>query len=196
MYIYTFDHSLFLALNFDGGERMDSFMSLVSTTEMWIPLYLGIFGWVWYRRGWKICLAFAVCLAAAMGLSDMICGIFKHSGLLKHVWESFPPRPRPMYEPSLQGLVHVVKYVRVPYGTVSSHAATVAALALMSALEIRRAWFVVLMAAVTLLICYSRIYLACHFPMDLLLGLAVGSLAGWAVFMLYKKLAGVIEKYA
>lgn len=193
---YTFDHGLFLALNFDGGPVMDAAMSAVSGTAMWIPLYLFIFGWIWYKKGWREMLAFVVCLALAMGLADMFCGIFKHSGLLKHLWESFPPRPRPMFTPQLEGLVHVVSYRHGPYGTVSAHAATVSAMALMSALEIRRAWFTAAITLITLLICYSRIYLACHFPVDIALGLATGITAGTLMFLLCEKLKRLIEKYA
>ena len=194
--MYTFDYPLFLALNFDGGAFTDSVMTAVSGTVMWIPLYAAIFGYVWYKRGWKVCLAFMLCLLVAMGLADMLCGIFKHSGLLKNLWASFPPRPRPMFEPALQGAVHVPSYAHGPYGTVSSHAATVAALAVMSAAEIRRAWYTAAIITVTLLVCYSRIYLACHYPTDLALGAAVGLLAGGAMFALYKKTAATIEKYS
>lgn len=194
--MYTFDHDLFLALNFDGGKFMDTAMTVVSGTAMWIPLYLFIFAVIWRRYGWKDCLAFVVCLALAMGLADMFCGIFKHSGLLKHVWESFPPRPRPMFEPAIRGMVHVVSYAHGPYGTVSAHAATVAALAVISTLTIRRQWFTWLMVVVTLLVCYSRIYLACHYPMDLLLGLVVGIVSGGAMYLLYKKLAEVLKKFS
>lgn len=194
--MYTFDHDLFLALNFDGGKFMDTAMTVISGTAMWIPLYLFIFAAIWKRYGWKNCLAFVVCLALAMGLADMFCGIFKHSGLLKHVWESFPPRPRPMFEPAIRGMVHVVSYAHGPYGTVSAHAATVAALAVISSLTIRRPWFTWLMVAVTLLVCYSRIYLACHYPMDLLLGLVVGIVSGCAMYLLYKKLAEVLKKFS
>ncbi len=194
--MYTFDHDLFLALNFDGGKFMDTAMTVVSGTAMWIPLYLFIFAVIWRRYGWKDCLAFVACLALAMGLADMFCGIFKHSGLLKHVWESFPPRPRPMFEPAIRGMVHVVSYAHGPYGTVSAHAATVAALAVISTLTIRRQWFTWLMVVVTLLVCYSRIYLACHYPMDLLLGLVVGIVSGGAMYLLYKKLAEVLKKFS
>lgn len=194
--MYTFDHPLFLALNFDGGEFMDKVMTAVSGTAMWIPLYLLIFAWIWYKYGWKNCMAFVVCLAVAMGLADMFCGIFKHSGLLKHLWESFPPRPRPMFAEELRGMVHVVSYRHGPYGTVSSHAATVAALAVLSSLAIRKTWFSLTMAAITLLICYSRIYLACHYPVDLALGLAVGAVSGTIMYFLYKKLAEVLKNYS
>lgn len=194
--MYTFDHPLFLALNFDGGPFVDAVMTAVSGVLMWIPLYIGIFAWVWDKKGWKTCLAFVLCLGVAMGAADMLCGIFKHSGLLKHVWESFPPRPRPMFEPALQGMVHVVSYAHGPYGTVSAHAATVGALAVYSSLEVRNRFFTAMMIFITLLICYSRIYLACHYPADLVLGLAVGAVAGGSLFALYKKTAATIAKYS
>lgn len=70
------------------------------------------------------------------------------------------------------------------YGTVSAHAATIVALTVLSCGVIRRSWFTTLMVFCTLLICYSRIYLGKHFPMDLawgtLVGLVLGFLALWA----------------
>jgi len=206
---YTFDHALFQALNFDGGPAMDRLMTLVSGTAVWLPLYALILWLVWRREGWRNTLLFAAALVLALVLADMAAGIFKHSGPLKGLWPDFPPRWRPMFTPSLEGLeiapdtllrwrfegrptpgaVHVpAGALGGKYGTVSSHAATVAALLVLAAGVIRRRWFTVLMAAAMLLICYSRIYLAKHFPMDLLLGAAVGALTGWAMLLAYRRL--------
>ncbi len=192
--MYTFDHDLFLLLNFDGGKIMDSFMMAVSGTTMWIPLYLFILGFVWYKYGWRSALVFLVCVALAIGLSDMISGIFKHQGLLKNLWPSFPVRFRPMHTEALQGLIHVPRGGHGHYGTVSAHAATVVSLAWISALAIRKNWYNWIIALAVILICYSRIYLACHFPMDLLLGAIVGTISGVAMFFLWKKFDKVIEK--
>ena len=95
---FTFDERLFLWLNFDGGAVMDWIMSAVSGTLMWIPLYLFIAWTVQRKYGWQSLLLFVVCLALAMGISDMLCGIFKHTGLLKDVWADFPVRNRPMFD--------------------------------------------------------------------------------------------------
>lgn len=193
--MYTFDHKLYLWLNFDGGVVMDTLMELVSGWLIWIPLYLAIF-WVVLRRfGWRTMLAFIICLALAMGLADMLCGIFKHTGLLKNLWASFPARHRPMFDLAVRELSHVVSYAHGPYGTVSAHAATVSALALFSSLVLRRKVFSWAMVVMTLLICYSRIYLACHFPMDLLLGVVVGLISGGLIYLLYKKLDATLRKF-
>lgn len=191
--MYTFDHGLFLALNFDGGKTLDTIMETISGTAMWIPLYIFIIAVVWRKYGWKSAIGFVACMAVAMGLADMLCGVFKHSGLLKHVWESFPARQRPMFTAELQGLVHVPSYAHGPYGTVSAHAATVASMAVLSACAIRNRWYTAFIVFATLLICYSRIYLACHFPMDIALELGVGLIAGGAMYLLWKKLDEVLK---
>ena len=185
---FSFDERLFLWLNFDGGAVMDWVMSAISGVWLWIPLYLFILWAVLRKYGWKSMLAFIVCLALAMGLSDMLCGIFKHTGLLKGLLPDFPVRHRPMFDIDVRELAHVVSYRHGPYGTVSAHAATNAAMALLSALAIRRRWYNIAIAAITLIISYSRIYLACHFPQDIVLGLAVGAISGWLMYLLWRKL--------
>ena len=193
--MYTFDHNLFLWLNFDGGKVMDSVMEIISGTLMWIPLYLFIIAWAFYKYGWKSAIAFVVCLILAIGLADMLCGIFKHTGLLKDLWASFPVRHRPMFDSAVRDLAHVPSYAHGPYGTVSAHAATVVALAWISALMIRRRWYNWLIAVSVVLICYSRIYLACHFPMDLLLGTIVGTITGVAMYFLWRKLDTILKSF-
>ena len=192
--MYTFDHDLFLLLNFDGGPVMDTVMKCVSGTAMWIPLYLFIIGFVWYRYGWRSAIAFLLCVALAVGLSDIISGIFKHQGLLKNLWPSFPVRLRPMHEPLVNALAHIPSGGHGHYGTVSAHAATVVSLAWISALAIRNKWYNLVISLAVILICYSRIYLACHFPMDLLLGASVGTISGLSMFFLWKKLDFMLQK--
>ena len=185
---FSFDEQLFLWLNFDGGAVMDYIMSAISGTAMWIPLYLFVAWAVQRKYGWKSLGLFILCLALAMGIADMLCGIFKHTGLLKNLWASFPARNRPMFDVAVRDLAHVVSFAHGPYGTVSAHAATTAAFGLLSAMIIGKRWYSWTIAFIVLLICYSRIYLACHFPQDIALGLGVGLISGWAMYLLWRKL--------
>lgn len=216
--MYDFDHQLFLALNFDGGPAVDRLMLIISGTTMWLPLYALILWLVWRRGGLRNVIIFTLLMIAALALSDMVSGIFKHNGLLGGLMPDFEPRWRPMFTPALEGLdiapdslrklrwltpdslaaagiahdwtVHVpIEAVSGRYGTVSAHAAVIVTLAVLSASVIRRKWFTWLMVFATLLICYSRIYLGKHFPMDLVWGTAVGIALGWAAFWVYRRLA-------
>lgn len=207
--MYDFDHGAFLALNFDGGSCMDRLMLTLSGTAMWLPLYALILWLVWRRGCWRNVLIFTILMLAAIALSDMVAGIFKHNGLLGGLLPDFTPRPRPMFTPALEGLavapdsLRVLRQadtvrawvVHVPaeaiggmYGTVSAHAATVVTLAVLACGAIRRRWFTWLMVVCTLLICYSRIYLGKHFPMDLVWGTLVGLLLGGAALWGYRRL--------
>ena len=152
---------------------------------------------------------FAAAIVLAIVLADMAAGIFKHSGPLKGLWADFPPRWRPMFTPSLEGLeitpdslralrraamphdwaVHVPpEAVSGMYGTVSAHPATIVALAVLACGAIRRRWFTGLMVVCSVVICYSRIYLGKLFPMDLVWGTLVGAALGYAALRAYRRL--------
>ena len=185
----TWDWGLFEWLNFDGAPWLDVVMTKISGIAIWVPLYLLIIYMVWRHYSWRGLLAFAVAIGVAIGLADIVSGIFKHQGILANLWSSFPARPRPMH--TVEGLDCVTNgyYTGNKFGTVSGHSATIWAIALLSAMIIRRKWFTALMIVVALLVCYSRIYLACHFPQDILLGAAVGvisALCGVGLFRVFK----------
>ena len=190
----TWDWTLFEWLNFDGPEWLDMAMTKISGIAMWMPLYLLIIYMVWRRYSWRGLLAFAVAIGVAIGLADIVSGIFKHQGILADVWASFPARLRPMHTP--EGLEFFTNgyYTKNLYGTVSGHSATIWAIALLSAAVIKRRWFTTLMVAVAILVCYSRIYLACHFPQDILLGAMVGVLSALSGVWLFRLLWRLFDK--
>lgn len=184
--MYTWDYPLFLWLNFDGGAVMDKAMLLASTPAVWAWLYVIILYMVWRKNGWRGIIIFLVAAALAVTLGDMISGIFKHTGVLKNLLPSFPARLRPMYTPELEGMVSNILRQGGQYGTVSGHAATMVSMAVLAIPAVGRRWFTVLMTAVVLVICYSRIYLAYHFPIDIALGAVTGLVSGGVMLVLYK----------
>lgn len=214
--MYDFDHSLFLALNFDGGPVVDRLMLLLSGAATWTPFYLLTLWLVVRRYGWRGGALWLVAAALAVGLSDMICGIFKLNGPLGDLLPGFSPRWRPMYTPSLEGLAvppdtlvmwrfagHATPgAVHVPegalggfYGTVSAHMATFAALGVLSAAVVRRRWFTLLTVAVALTVGYTRIYLAKHFPMDLAWGALTGAVVGAGGYLLFRRLLDRVQRH-
>ena len=186
---YTFDHPLFLWLNVDGPAPIDSLMLLISTPTVWAWLYLLILYMVWRKTGWRGLVLMLLAAAAAVVLSDMIAGIFKHTGLLKNLWAEFPARLRPMYTPELDGLVSNVLKKGGQYGTVSGHAATMMSMAVIAIPTICRRWFTWLMCCVVALVCYSRIYLGYHFPVDIALGLMTGLVSGGVAYLAMRAVA-------
>ena len=190
----TWDWGLFEMLNFDGPEWLDTALKIISGIKVWIPLYILIIYMVWRRYSWRGLCAFVVAMGVAIGMADIVSGIFKHQGILADVWASFPARLRPMHTPEGLEFFSNGYYTGNLYGTVSGHSATIWAIALLSAATIRRKWFTTLMVVVALLVCYSRIYLACHFPQDILLGAGVGVLSGLCGLVIFNFIKVKSEK--
>lgn len=182
----TWDIPLFDALNFNGGNILDGLMTAISGVVMWLPLYALIIYMVWRRYSWRGVIALVVALGVAMGLADIVAGIFKHSGPLKDLWPDFPVRRRPMFN-ELVDDAHVVSTSHGKFGTVSAHAATIVSLAVLTTIVISRKWFTWMMVGIAVLICYSRIYLACHFPQDILIGALLGIASGFAGVWVFRK---------
>lgn len=190
----AWDYPLFEMLNFDGGATLDSLMSAISGIVMWIPLYLLILYMVWQRWSWRGVVALILAVALALGLADLLAGIFKHSGPLKNLWPDFPARLRPMFSEGLSD-VNIPSTNHGRYGTVSAHAATIVSLSIISAYAIHRRWFSWLIAVVAIAICYSRIYLACHFPQDILLGAALGVVTATLGILIFRAIAGKNKRW-
>ena len=190
----TWDYPLFEMLNFDGGATLDSLMSAISGIVMWIPLYLLILYMVWRRWSWRGVVALILAVALALGLADLLAGIFKHSGPLKNLWPDFPARLRPMFSEGLSD-VNIPSTNHGRYGTVSAHAATIVSLSIISAYAIHCRWFSWLIAMVAIAICYSRIYLACHFPQDILLGAALGVVTATLGILVFRAIAGKNKRW-
>lgn len=190
----TWDWALFEWLNFDGPQWFDSVMRTISGIAMWIPLYLLIIYMVWRHYSWRGLIAFAMAIGVAIGVADVASGIFKHQGILADLLPSFPARPRPMH--TAEGLEFFTNgyYTGNKFGTVSGHSATIVSIALLTSMVIKRRWFTGLMVAVAVVVCYSRIYLACHFPQDILLGAMVGVLSGLCGVWLFRLLRGLLAK--
>jgi undecaprenyl-diphosphatase len=179
------DQQLFIFINSANSPFWDKVMYFMSMRVVWIPLYLAILinlG-IKYKRRFGIIVVFII---VAVVLSD------QSSVLIKNAVD----RLRPCYEPSLQGLVHIVKgECGGKFGFVSSHAANSFNVALLSLLFIKRKWFSVSIIIWASAVSYSRIYLGVHYPGDVLCGAMLGALIGWSVYKLYENTDRRILQY-
>lgn len=175
------DRNLFLFLNDCHAPWLDTIMWYVSTTVLWIPLFLFFLLYA-YRKGgvWMavtLLLGAAVCIA----LTDLTS---------VHLFKEVFLRYRPTHNLEIGDMVKTVvhngnEYRGGTYGFISSHAANYAGLATFMFLLFRTysKWWLLLFFWMVL-IGYSRIYLGVHYPADILGGFIVGALAGFLVYKL------------
>jgi len=173
-----FDIHLFLWLNGRYTPWLDPIMIWITERNSWFPLYALLIGWLIFEYR-KQAIGFILTIIFSVALADQVAS---------SVFKPLVHRLRPCHELALQTFIHPVMECGGQYGFVSSHAATTFALAaslwFMLGKQHRWLWLGFLWAAI---VSYSRIYVAAHYPLDVLAGTAVGiSSAALCVFVLRK----------
>jgi undecaprenyl-diphosphatase len=169
------DQQLFLFINSLNSPFFDQVMHALSGKLIWVPLYLAIliFLGIKYKRKFLIILIFIILAATLADQSSVIVKNIVH-------------RLRPCHEPSIMGIVHLVKgECGGVYGFVSSHATNTFDVALLSLSFIKKRWYSISIILWASVICYSRVYLGVHYPGDVLGGALLGSFIGWGNYKLY-----------
>ncbi|CAA7387218.1 phosphatase PAP2 family protein [Chryseobacterium fistulae] len=172
------DKKVFLYLNNLGSSPFDQLWMLISSTWIWVPLYI-IFCYLLFKN-YKLRSFVFILLFIAMGvtISDQLASVFKYG----------VARLRPCHDPTLEHHMRIVK-CGGQYGFYSAHASNTFFLAsyLTILLKDKIKWFPYAIFVWAIIVSYSRIYLGVHFPIDILVGVFVGSLLGVIFGALAKK---------
>ena len=191
--IIDIDKSWQLAINGAHAPWADALFWQVSQATTWLPLYAVLIALLVVRfrgqrtavRSWQVPTAVIALLLVviAVGCSDLIC-----AQLIKPL----VARLRPTHDVEIGQLMHIVNgYRGGMYGFCSNHAAnTMACAVLCSAIFAHgKQWQIHLYSTLPLMLwvainCYSRMYLGVHYPLDIVAGLAVGSVMAGGVWYL------------
>lgn len=167
-YLTGLDTQVFLFLNSLHADWLDHPVKMFSSRAPWIPFYMFLAYLIYRYKGLKTAIIAVLFTGLAVGLTDYVCA---------SMIRPFVGRLRPScVDNPISAMVHLVDgYRSGRYSFPSCHAANTAAIAAFISMVIRRRqvtlWLCVWVAA----ICYSRIYLGVHYPLDLV----VGCMAGW-----------------
>lgn len=163
---------VFLFFNADLGQFADLFFeyfTYLGDGLIWIPITLFF---IWKKR------QHLVLLLSTISISTLIA-----QGIKNFV---FTAEPRPTTLITDRSLIHTVTGVELHgfYSFPSGHTTTACCIFLLASLFFPKNWIVPIGLLYAILVGYSRVYLAQHFPLDVGGGFLVGSLSVWlSVYM-------------
>ncbi len=176
------DRSCLLAFNGSDSLFFDELMKVFTSGITWLPLYVGLLFVI--GRSHRHLRTFLPVLAAAV-LCVLVTACV--TNLLVKPWVC---RLRPLNDPLLRPLLDTVAGVASSdYSFFSAHAANTAGIATFFSLLFRRRPMTLLLIFWSLLNCFTRLYLAMHYPSDVLVGLLFGIVVGCSVYVFYHRWA-------
>ena len=185
--IKDIDQALFYQINGVWHHPVfDAVLPWTRHSNNWIPLYIGLLGWLFYQIGWKT-LKWLLFALINVGLTDQISS---------SVFKPFFHRLRPCNDPALVGKTRLLlDQCAGGFSFTSSHAANHFGIAMFifmtwGVIQKKYTRFFFVWAGV---IAFAQIYVGVHYPLDIIGGTIIGLISGFTISKAYLKFAGPIS---
>jgi len=185
--IKDIDQALFYQINGVWHHPiLDAVLPWTRHSNNWIPLYIGLLGWLIYQVGWKT-LKWLLFALINVGLTDQISSSF---------FKPFFHRLRPCNDPVLFGKTRLLlEQCAGGFSFTSSHAANHFGIAMFifmtwGVTQKKYTRFFFVWAGI---IAFAQIYVGVHYPLDIVGGTIIGLISGFTMAKAYLKWAGPME---
>lgn len=169
--LIEWDQKLFLFLNSKNASWLDPVMLALSSYIGWIIVFVAMAAFIYFQaKHWKKTSAMFFMLSVGM------------SALLTNIIKLFIERPRPIHNVAWEGTIHAIERYSTTYSFFSSHSATTFTMAVFFLMVFAKdkaykylGWLGIIWATG---VAYSRIYVAKHYPGDVIVGILFGITIG------------------
>lgn len=180
------DRWIVLTVNGWNTPFLDELLWYVSARWTWVPLYLLLVWLSWKQFGTKKALLFIGIVALTIAVVD-VSSVY----LFKELFQRY----RPSHHAWLTEKLHFYQikkgefYKGGMFGFVSSHATNFFAVTVLIGLSLRPRYpkLIWVLLGISIVVCFSRLYLGVHYLSDLVCGALWGSLLAYLSYRLLVK---------
>lgn len=177
-WLESIDRAIVLAVNSWHTPFLDELFWYISARWTWIPLYLLLIYLSWAQFGLRKTFWFVGIVLFTVAMVDLTSVYF-----FKEMFQRY----RPSHHALLTDRLH---FYRLPngefykggmFGFVSSHASNFFAVSVLTGLSLRKGYpkLIWILLGISVIVCFSRLYLGAHYLSDLIAGAVWGSLLAW-----------------
>lgn len=175
------DYSILHFFNGNGNVFLDGFALTLTNGLTWIPLYVTLFLLV-VKNNKTMGQVGLICLSAFCCV--LLSGIFSDV-----IVKPMTARIRPINDPLIMYSLTLVDGVsQSGYSFFSSHAANTFSIAVFFSLLVRSTLMSVTLFTWSLLNAWTRLYLAVHYPSDVVVGILWGAVVGVLVYFVFYRI--------
>lgn len=175
------DVALFEFIHYDlANPFFDAILPTYREKTTWIPLYLIMVYLLWKTYGWKQTLLLLACIAITLTIADQLAA---------SVIKPWVARPRPcITDDAVRELVNCGGFNSFPSNHATNHFALATVLSLTWLADKARGWRIgIYIWAGT--IALAQVYVAKHYPSDIVAGAALGMGIAVLTVSIYRRLA-------
>lgn len=184
--VIDFDRMLLPLINGNNSSFLDGWMYVLTSGLTWIPLYVSLLYLVIKNNETMSQILLVVgCALLCIVISD---------GMADFIVKPLVARPRPCNDVELKYSVEIVNHMRSrSFSFFSAHAANTFSLALFFCLWVKSRLLSTVLVGWSLLNGYTRLYLAQHYPSDVIVGYAWGAVSAFVAYRICKAIYSKIS---
>ncbi len=189
--IHKLDQEITLLINSTGNAVTDPIMQFFSNIPVWIPLYVAVAAFLFYRMKWKQALVIMLSILITFICCDQFANFIKET----------VGRLRPCHDDFMVGNgLSILEGKGGMYGFFSGHAANSFGFAISSSIGLKNdrhhkyriyTWLIFFWA---LMVSISRIFVGKHYLGDIIVGAVAGSLIALTISFIARAAVKAIDK--
>lgn len=171
------DKELFLWINSHHISWLTPIMEVITSNITWAIMCALVLAFMFYKKK-RNGLWPALFLIFSLGLNACVNYIIKY----------IVARPRPINNEAFDDVIHAIEKLDQSFSFYSSHSSSSFCLLFFTIFFWKNKYYTIFMSFWAVIVAYSRLYVGMHYPLDIFVGIIMGTIFGILGYRIYNNM--------